>query len=85
MTSHRIKDRRKLVRSGVLVCVSGVAVIFRMIAWVESPLMDDLVGANTECCFYSGHSGHAPVKGGFRLNKIVPTEVELVIIEAVPA
>src|ERR1700676_1362046 len=29
MTSHRIKDRRKPVRSGVLVCVFGIAVTFQ--------------------------------------------------------
>jgi hypothetical protein len=42
MTSHRIKDRRKPVRSGVLVCVFGIAVTFQnnSLGWL--PLMDDL-------------------------------------------
>src|SRR5580693_46105 len=36
MTSHRIKDRRKPVPSGVLVCVFGIAVTFRnnSLGWV---------------------------------------------------
>jgi hypothetical protein len=43
MTSHRIKDRRKPVRIGVLVSVLGIAVNFRIIAWAGLPLIDDLM------------------------------------------
>src|ERR1700730_5270671 len=50
MTSHRIKDRRKPVRSGVLVCVFGIAVTFQNNSLAGLPLMDDLVLSNTECC-----------------------------------
>ena len=38
MTSHRIKDRRKPVRSGVLVSVFGIAVTFQnnSLGWVAA-------------------------------------------------
>jgi hypothetical protein len=50
MTSHQIKERRKPVRSGVLVCVFGIAVTFQNNSGLRLPLMDDLARANTECC-----------------------------------
>src|SRR5258708_36258617 len=55
MTSHRIKDRRKPVRSGGWVDVSGVglsgmAITFQNNSPSGLPLMDDLVRANKECC-----------------------------------
>lgn len=42
MTSDRIKDRRKLERSGVLVGVFGIAVIFQNIVRAGLSLMNDL-------------------------------------------
>jgi hypothetical protein len=38
MTIHRIKDRGKLVRSGALACVSGIAVTFQnnSLGWVAA-------------------------------------------------
>ena len=61
MTSHRITDRRKPVRCGVLACVSGAAVTFQnnSLAWVA--LMDDLALANTECCILLRHSCQRPL------------------------
>ena len=61
MTSHRIKDRRKPARSGVLASVSGIAVTFRIIARAGLRLMNDLVRANESAAFYSGHLGQSPL------------------------
>jgi hypothetical protein len=69
MTSHRIKDRRKPVRSGVLVCVFSIAVTFQNISLAGLPLMDDLVHANTECCVLLRPLGTKPLV----LNHIGPT------------
>src|SRR6266404_5362842 len=60
MTSHRIKDRRKPARSGVLVSVFGIAVTFQnnSLGWI---------GANGCSCarelrvLYTGHSGQSPL------------------------
>ena len=42
MTSQRIKDRKKPVRSGALVCASGH---FRIIVWAGLPLRGDLASS----------------------------------------
>ena len=42
MTSHRIKDRRKPVQSGVLACVFGIAVTSQNNSLGGLPLIDDL-------------------------------------------
>src|SRR5882757_3346018 len=62
MTSHRIKDRRKPVRSGGWVGVSGIglsgmAVTFQNNSLSGLPLMDDLVRANKKCCVPLGPLG----------------------------
>src|SRR5271167_2297395 len=62
MTSHRMKDRRKPVRSGVLVCVFGIAVTFQnnSLGWVAADGM--ILCARTQsAAFYSGHSGQSPL------------------------
>src|SRR6266446_4306104 len=53
MTSHRIKDRRKPVRNGVLVCVFGIAVKFQNNSPGWLPLMDILHARTQSAVFYS--------------------------------
>jgi len=66
MTSHRIKDLRKPVRSGGWVDVSGVglsgmAITFQNNSLSGLPLMDDLVRANKKCCVPLGPLGTSPL------------------------
>jgi hypothetical protein len=43
ITSHRTKNRRKPLRSGVLVCVPGFSVTFQNTRLGSVPLMPDLI------------------------------------------
>src|SRR5258706_11463684 len=66
MTSHRIKDRRKPVRSGGWVgasgiALSGMAVTFQNNSLSGLPVMDDLVRANKKCCVPLGPLGTSPL------------------------
>src|SRR5258708_26847152 len=66
MTSHRIKDRRKPVRSGGWVGVSGVglsvmAITFQNNSLSGLPLTDDLARANKKCCASLGPLGISPL------------------------
>src|ERR1700719_308664 len=68
MTSHRIKDRRKLFRSGVLECVSGVRATFQNNSLARVAAMDVLVRPNAECCILLRLLGTSPLV----LNHIEP-------------
>src|SRR5882762_8716049 len=66
MTSRRIKDRRKPVRSGAWVGVSGVglsvmAITFQNNSLSGLPLTDDLVRANKKCCASLGPLRTSPL------------------------
>jgi hypothetical protein len=50
MINQRMKGRRKPVRSGISVCVCGIAATVQNNTWAGLPLMDDLVRANTDRC-----------------------------------
>jgi hypothetical protein len=52
MASHRTKDRRKLLRSGVLGCVSGLSVTFQNNSLRLGCRLWLILRANAECSPY---------------------------------
>src|SRR5258706_4731106 len=57
MTSHRLKDRRKLFRSGVLVCVFGVAVTFQNNSLGHGLPLPELAHSQANPCYLLPRAG----------------------------